>query len=288
MSIFNDEFSRRIKEFLGPLLVGLPFGILTVLSMFGIGYTDDLGKWTWWYWVILVVVVISVAIGYVLAWKSTQTDPKLQEQLGMATATEKEREYLAGCIGREFEDIAKQFWKIFGRNIHVRVSIYAKYPQRDCMAPIARWAENTNLCVVKKDEYQLDRGYIRQIWEDGIGYCEFTNPRKDYAKQGLTQEDIDNLTMLSTSMAGVKLQDDGDPIGVVIVESNAKLEDFTLKSLIDTAGAEPSLLALSASLVKGVRKYLEDMNIASGKIPRGKLAVRSEYSKVDHIGQSEK
>lgn len=196
--------------------------------------------------------------------------PRLTEQRDEARAVATAR---ANAMRGTLRVVLKRLMREIGlTNTHYRVSIYCHSDASFLMlarhSGHQRWARDGRVRYHEADDV------ITSAWAEGwsvfIDLPEDKQKRVDelVRRQGMDRQDAMNLTMPSRSVVGYRLVHDGDPVGVLVLESTqARGVGHSTKNLLEKS----ETVALSAAIMASAPDRLEatvDVPVPDGWLKR--------------------
>lgn len=167
------------------------------------------------------------------------------------------------AVKDDLAECAKTVLRLTGDHDRTRVTIYGFDHRRSTFIPLVRVSANPELQRLGRREYPRDHGFIGQVWQKGSQSIRFvpSHRRQDYLDMSMDPDEIDGLTMMPTSMLGVRLEFKDEAAGLIIVENDAT--DYrkrpSVEPYLDQVLSLRGLLASTGALLFGMRDLLADV-----------------------------
>lgn len=166
-----------------------------------------------------LITVVNVAVATVRRKSRTALELQLRE---IRSGRKKDLITLEVVLGRAAVELAHEceVW-----NAHTRISLYRHGVQAQSFIRLARISLNPQLCNGGREFYPDSEGLIADVWTRGSASVrDLKEDREEWNEQlvksmGYDLQTARRLTMQSRSLVGIRLDFDGEPVGVVIIES---------------------------------------------------------------------
>lgn len=192
--------------------------------------TQKIIKTTWghlWYLCIFLLVASSIvlAVSKYYHYKSKDTITKLRAELKSCKEIFDRTLFIEIFTGYLYAlSSEKLCFGAKGENSE-RITLYIHDNSKDSFIPFSRVSQNPLYKKKGRPEYPDDIGCIGKAWENGWHFdnC-FPEEKDEYAKYckngyGMNHGVTNSLAMKSKLFACLRIEGEGDPLGLIVVES---------------------------------------------------------------------
>jgi len=191
------------------------------------------------HWTLFAVSLLLLTIGGWLSWRRRksihaveQDNSVLKKQVALADQViDAHHEDLVNSISGLAAALLDEFYAADSRanrenkRRHTRLTVYCRDRRNHEFVPISRKSANPTLQMVGRNRYPDGQGIIARAWKEGFA-VELSLPedrgrwnRDNVEKWDYTEEETSNLKMHSRSMVALRLDREGDAVGIIVIES---------------------------------------------------------------------